>query len=131
MVAQGVILVVDDDATLVEAVTDRLRTAGYRATAAYDRAEAVIQADALKPALVICDLKMPIFGTGADAYSDFRGNPRLKNVPVIFITGIPLEEAKRVVPFDDPRVRLMHKPIDWVMLEQAIHELIGEHRPLA
>ena len=115
---------------MVQLVTERLRLAGYRATVATDRAEAVIQAGAVKPALVICDLNMPNFGSGADAYADFRSNPKLKGVPVIFMTGLPLEQAKRFVPFDDPLVRLMHKPLDWVMLEQAIQELIGEERPL-
>jgi hypothetical protein len=73
---------------------------------------------------------MPIWGSGTDAYKDFRAHPQLKDVPVIFITGIPLDQAKVKLPYSDPLVRLMKKPLDWVMLEQAIQELTGENRPL-
>jgi CheY-like chemotaxis protein len=124
------ILVVDDDQALVAVIVERLGKAGYRVTSAFDRAEALIQAGAVRPSLILCDLHMPIWGSGTDAYRDFRANPNLKDVPVIFITGIPLDQAKVKVPFDDPLVRLMRKPLDWVMLEQAIQELTGQNRRL-
>jgi CheY-like chemotaxis protein len=127
---RGAILVVDDDAALAKSLVDRLSASGWRATAAYDRAEALIQATAIQASLILCDISMPVWGSGIDAYRDFRANPALKNVPVIFLTGLTLEQAKAQVPFDDPLVRLMKKPVNWVMLEQAIEELLGERKPL-
>lgn len=131
MAPGGRILVVDDDAALVQSILARLQKAGYRATAAFDRAEALIQADAVPPSLVLCDINMPFFGMGTEAYHDFRKSARLKDIPVVFMTGMPLDEAKRLVPFSDPKIRLLKKPIDWIMLEQAIQELTGDSKPLA
>jgi CheY-like chemotaxis protein len=124
------ILVVDDDQALAAVIVQRLGRAGYRVASAFDRAEALIRAGESQPMLILCDVQMPIWGSGAEAYRDFRALPHLKDVPVIFMTGMPLEEAKGMLQLSDPLVRLMKKPLNWIMLEQAIQELTGESRPL-
>jgi CheY-like chemotaxis protein len=128
---EGTILVVDDDPALLAVIVERLGMAGYPVATASDRAEALLQAGMSQPALILCDIQMPTWGSGTDAYQDFRALPHLKDVPVIFMTGMPLDEAKKVVPFSDPLIRLMKKPLDWVMLEQAIQELTGQVRRLS
>lgn len=123
------ILVVDDDVTLAQVIVDSLEAKGYKATWTSDAWQTVIQAEALKPLLVICDIRLPSFGTGVDAYRNFRKNRHLKEVPVIFITGLNPLEAKPLVPTDDPRVRLLFKPLDMALLEKSMTELMGERKP--
>jgi CheY-like chemotaxis protein len=123
------VLVVDDDPIVVELISATLSTAGYRVSSAPDGMQAVIQAQALKPRLIISDIQMPPWGTGIEALGEMRKISALQDVPVIFMTGMPPEEAKKLIP-GDPKVRMLSKPIDWTLLEQAIHELLGESKPL-
>ncbi len=123
------ILIVDDDVAVVNLLTDRLKDAGYKVTSANDAMQALIQAQGVKPRLVILDIQMPAWGTGVEAYNKLRATAALKDVPVIFLTGIDPKQAKGMMPAD-PKIRLLCKPIDWIMLEQAINELTGDNRPL-
>ncbi len=123
------LLVIDDDAMFLALMINRLGTAGYKVTTAMDGLHAVIQARAVKPRLVISDIEMPIWGTGVEVYRKLRETTELKEVPVIFLTGMDAEKARGLVPHD-PQVRLLAKPVDWTMLEQAIDELLGEDREL-
>ena len=124
------ILVIDDDPMIIQLLCDGLGHAGYRVSSATDAMQAVIQAQALRPKLIISDIQMPAFGTGLEAYANLRKIPSLKNTPVIFLTAMPPFEAKKLMPVSDPKVRLLSKPIDWVMLEQAIQEFLGDGKSL-
>ena len=54
-----------------------------------------------------------------------------KNLPVIFVTGMPPAEAKKMVPLTDPYVRLLHKPVNWQLMQLYIRDLTGMSKPLA
>lgn len=124
---EAFVLVVDDDPNVLSLVTTRLDIAGYRVTTASDAWQEVIQANALKVGLVITDIQMPGVGTGVDAYKRLR--ELSPNMPVIFMTGMSLEEAKALIPAD-PKVRLLSKPLDFSLMRQAIRELTGVDREL-
>jgi len=123
------ILVIDDDPAVAEILVNTLCVWGYRATSANDAMQAVIQAEGLKPGLVIMDIKMPNFGTGLEAYRKLRKIPELKDTPVIFMTGLDPDDARKLVPTDDPKVRLIFKPIALTILKQWICELIDKASP--
>lgn len=125
------ILVVDDDLAQVALMEEKLSAAGYRVTTANDAAQPVIQAKAMKLALVVSDMMMPGFGTGADALRALRAERSLpKNLPVIFVTGAGLERARKLVGEGDPYVRIVNKPIDWKLLRAYIRDLTGWDRPI-
>ena len=85
----------------------------------------------MRLALIISDIEMPGFGTGVDALKQLRASPFVeKTLPVIFITGMPPAEARKIVPITDPCVRLLHKPVDWKLLRQYIKDLTGFDAPL-
>ncbi|MFA6318599.1 MAG: response regulator [Elusimicrobiota bacterium] len=119
------VLVVDDDVTLAQVIVEYLESKGWKATFTSDAWQTVIQAEALRPLLIVCDIRLPAFGTGVDAYKNFRKSRTIKDVPVIFITGLQPSEARPMVPTSDPKVRLLFKPLDMGQLEKAIVELIG------
>jgi DNA-binding response OmpR family regulator len=124
---EAFVLVVDDDPTVLDLVTLRLETAGYRVTTASDAWAEVIQAQGLKIGLIITDIQMPGAGTGVDAFKRLRAaSPAL---PVLFMTAMRPEDAKALIP-PDPRVRLIHKPINFEQMRAAIKELTGVDRPL-
>jgi CheY-like chemotaxis protein len=125
------ILVVDDDQLIRDMMANKLESAGYRVTCAEDAAQSVIQAEGMRLALIISDIEMPGFGTGVDALKKLRASSFVrKNLPIIFVTGMPPGEARKIVPKTDPYVRLLHKPVDWKLLRQYIKDLTGLDNPL-
>jgi CheY-like chemotaxis protein len=125
------ILVVDDDQLIRDMLVNKLEGAGYRVTCAEDAAQSVIQAEGMRLAILISDIEMPGFGTGVDALKKLRASNFVKrNLPVIFVTGMPPNEARKIVPLTDPYVRLMHKPVDWNLLRLYIRDLTGMDKPL-
>lgn len=121
------ILVVDDDPNIAELVTETLESKGYRVTYCTDAAQAVIQTEGTNIGLLILDIMMPAFGSGIDAYRNIRRNHNLsKELPIIFLTGLKPEQTARMVPTDDPNVRLLHKPTTMTKLQTMIRELTGD-----
>jgi DNA-binding NarL/FixJ family response regulator len=79
------LLVVDDDAGLLLAVSDTLRAEGYDVETARRGAEALVIVAQVLPDLIISDIRMP----GMDGYQlvrNLRSNPRTRLVPIIFLT---------------------------------------------
>lgn len=105
---ERLVLVVDDEADLLEIVTDRLERAGYRVLTARDGLEALEQVRAARPACIILDLKMPRLG-GFEALAALRREA--PEARVIVLTGSPnrpLAEACRARGADD----FLLKPFD-------------------
>jgi CheY-like chemotaxis protein len=122
--ARNWVLVVEDEPNVREMLVEWLETSGFKTTFAEDAMQAFIQARDLKPILILCDLMMPIWGSGADAYKQLRGAPETKDIPVIFVTGADPVLAEKMVP-DEPKVRLLFKPVQWPLLALTIKELTG------
>jgi CheY-like chemotaxis protein len=103
-----VVLVVDDEADLLQVLSDRLAAAGYRVLTAHDGIEALDRARDARPGCIILDLKMPRLG-GFEALPEIRqAAPQAR---VIVLTGSPnrrLREACRARGADE----FMLKPFD-------------------
>ena len=56
----ALVLVVDDDADILEAIGDILEGEGYRVARARHGVEALEQVDAERPAVILLDLMMPV-----------------------------------------------------------------------
>jgi CheY-like chemotaxis protein len=102
------VLVVDDEADLLQVVSDRLAAAGYRVLTARDGVEALTCAREARPGCIILDLRMPRLG-GFEALPELRqAAPQAR---VIVLTGSPnrhLREACRARGADE----FMLKPFD-------------------
>lgn len=119
------ILVIDDDPIVLGIVVELLESLDYEVVSVPNAGAAFIQAEELRPRLIITDIMMPVWGTGIHVYRKFRDDPRLKACPVIFMTSMDPLAVKAIVP-NDPRVRVLYKPIDPTLLKQAVVDLIGK-----
>ena len=84
------LLVVDDDPSLLLAVSDTLRAEGYEVQTARRGSEAMIRVAESLPDLIISDIRMP----GMDGYAlvrNLRASPRS-------ITAAPLDVADTILP---------------------------------
>ena len=87
MADEKLILVVDDDPDLVEAISMKLESRNYRVAKAYDGVEAWDKIKEERPELIILDVMMPKEG-GLQIYRDLKQDRDLKHVPVIMLSTI-------------------------------------------
>jgi CheY-like chemotaxis protein len=80
------LLVVEDDDDVREALADVLRDAGYDVAWAADGAEAIrALRSGLRPSAILLDLMMPVMD-GFEFRAEQRGDPALSSIPVIVVS---------------------------------------------
>ena len=83
------ILVVDDDAALLENMAECLSGEGFEVSVARDAASALSRLELdPRPALVIIDQLMPGM-TGTELMARIRGRPALAGVRLVLVSGLP------------------------------------------
>jgi CheY-like chemotaxis protein len=85
---QRKVLVVDDDASIREALADLLGDEGYRVTTATNGAEALtlLRPPAeLRPCVILLDLMMPVM-SGTEFYAEQQRDPALARIPIVVIS---------------------------------------------
>jgi acyl-CoA thioester hydrolase len=120
------ILVVDDDQTLVAPLKDGLESAGYRVATAFDAAQGILQAHEARPDLIILDFYMP-GGDGGWVYERLRAAPDTKEIPVVFSTGLTLEELRAKVK-SGSKTYFLKKPVGFNGILSIVNQVLGEDR---
>ena len=80
------VLVVEDDPSVRGLLDTLLTSEGYRVTTASDGVEALSEAAARRPAIILLDIVMPDLG-GLRVLEEMQANPALSGVPVLVLTG--------------------------------------------
>jgi CheY-like chemotaxis protein len=114
------ILVVDDEADIRLFLSTLLKKEGYETVTASDGVEALKLARESSPDLICLDLQMPN-ATGTDFYRRLAQDPKLKETPVIVVSGLAgrnLAVRKPVAVFD--------KPIDPDEFADTVAKALGE-----
>lgn len=111
------VLLVEGDLGMREAIQDLLERAGFRVMAARDGAEAwELLSRGPRPAAVLTDLHPPRM-TGHDLVARIRRTPRLASVPVITMSG---ERADRSRPVAEA---FLEKPFSREQLAWALERV--------
>jgi CheY-like chemotaxis protein len=127
------ILVVDDEPDILTFLCTLLRKNGYDVCEACDGVEGMKKVMEEKPDLVCLDLLMPE-KTGIKMYREMRKDDRLKDLPVIMVTGIEAVEPWEFKGFKEfvgersiaaPQ-GYIEKPIDKEQFLKAVKEVLGE-----
>ena len=80
------ILIIDDDYSIVELLTDILVREGHSVESAGEAVEGMQKARAVKPDLIILDYHMPGM-TGAHLFESLRRNRGTNLTPILFMSG--------------------------------------------
>ncbi|MBI5235482.1 MAG: response regulator [Deltaproteobacteria bacterium] len=115
------ILVVDDDARLIELYMIWLAAWGYDVTPAEGGREALTLIDSDDYALVICDVKMPEI-SGIDVRK--RLTEKHPDTPCILITGCDREDNQITAMMNAKLDHYMEKPVDFSALRKVIEEAV-------
>jgi CheY-like chemotaxis protein len=116
------VLVVDDYPDALEIWAIYLRSLGYRVSMAADGAEAIEQAERLRPDIIVLDLELPGV-SGFEAARRIRSLPETEHIPLIAATGYSHSrqlQLARDAGFD----RVVVKPCDPDWLVAEIEELL-------
>jgi len=103
------VLVVDDEADIVELLVYNLEKEGYKVASAPDGKKAIEVAKEFLPDLVILDIMMPFFD-GIEVGRMIRAMPELKNTFILYLTARS-EEYSEVAAFELGADDYINKPI--------------------
>jgi two-component system alkaline phosphatase synthesis response regulator PhoP len=115
------VLVVDDEADIVELLTYNLEKEGYKVASALNGKKAIEIAKEFLPDLVILDIMMPHFD-GIEVGRIIRTMPELKNTYIIYLTARS-EEYSEVAAFEVGADDYLNKPIKPRALMSRINAL--------
>jgi CheY-like chemotaxis protein len=121
--SEKAILVVDDDDSMVQALTIKLRDAGYKVLVAMDGLQAVMQAQKKEPDLVLLDIRMPA-GSGLKVLERLKHSIKTRGIPVIVMTAME-EDGIRDRARIAGAVDFFKKPFDTGELLKAVVRSLG------
>ena len=101
------VLVVEDDPHIAGVLTDLLEDEGYRVRLGVD-GQALAAALADPPRLVLLDVMMPGMD-GIEVCRRLKGDPRTRDVPVVFVTAMPTDVLSTRLG-DTPYEGVIRKP---------------------
>ena len=116
------ILLVDDEADILEIVGYNLSQEGYQISTASNGREAVAKAKKELPQLIIMDVMMPEMD-GMEACENIRKIPELSNVIITFLTARS-EDYSQVAGFDAGADDYITKPIKPKLLVSKVKALL-------
>jgi CheY-like chemotaxis protein/nitrogen-specific signal transduction histidine kinase len=92
--ATATVLLVDDEPSTVELLTDMLGSQGYRVLSASDGRQGIELARAERPDLIVLDLLMPE-ATGFEVVQELRDHPECREIPILIFTVKDLSPEER------------------------------------
>ena len=126
--AQKSVLLVDDDADLVQALELVFKSAGYTVHTAGNRTEGWEKAREVHPDLVVVDVMMETEMDGFQLTYDLRRDKDLKAMPIIMLTAINQKMPFHFSPDTDedyiPVDKFIEKPVDPATLLKEAAALI-------
>lgn len=114
------ILIVDDDADMLELVDSALRTKGYRTATAWNGEEALKRIAEAEPELVLLDMRMPIMDgwTFARIFRDRYG----RRIPIVVLTAA---EDSKLRAAEIGANGALGKPFELARLYEVVTDTLG------
>ena len=116
------ILLVDDEKNIVETLTCRLESAGYKVITAYDGKEALKKALQEKPRLIMLDLVLPK-KDGYEVCRALKADQEYKKIPIILFTAWKFD-GDEADAYQCGADAYLHKPVDSELLLSTIKKLL-------
>jgi DNA-binding response OmpR family regulator len=118
------ILVVEDDPDACEIMRTAMTRAGHATTCVPNGRDALAALTAVKPELIILDLRLPVMD-GAAFLQVLRSYLRWYTVPVIVVSAAHPSELERIEPYDVTRV-FRKADFDVSELEKSVADALGK-----
>lgn len=118
------VLIVDDDTNLSRLSGMILENSGdYEVMIVNDSRRALPAALQFQPAVMLLDVDMPA-KTGGDLASEASMDARLRDIPILFLTGLIRREETLAGPIESGGRQFLAKPVDLSQLLAAVAGLL-------
>jgi CheY-like chemotaxis protein len=117
----AIVLLVEDDASLRDAVVRTLTRNGFSVTPVETGAAAIETARALAPDVVVIDVLLPDAGGLGVAREIRKQSPKLGAVPILFITALSLPTVRDLLA----PTPVLFKPFTQRQILTSISEVMG------
>ena len=124
--AKSVILIVDDTETGREILEALLQSPAYQLAFAANGSEALTQAEALTPDLILLDVMMPVMD-GFEVCRRLRANRRLAEIPIILVTALD-DRSSRIQGIEAGADDFVTKPFDHAELRARVRTITRLNR---
>lgn len=125
--SKPLIVIVEDEMSLVTMLRYNLEKEGYRVLTAMDGEEGLTMIEENRPDLALLDWMMPLL-SGIEVCRRIRRNPALGDLPIIMLTARS-EEADKVRGFNVGADDYLSKPFSLPELKARIKALLRRHSP--
>lgn len=126
--ADKLILLVDDDESLLDLMEHVVQKEGFRTDRAMDGVEALRKAQALSPDLMILDFMLPGMG-GYEVLRELQA-AGAGHIPVIVITGRHMDRKNIEMVRQEGNVKeFMEKPLRPAVMSATIHNILKTRPP--
>lgn len=125
---EKLVLLVDDDESLLDIVEHVVQREGFRTDRAMDGPEALRKAEALIPDLILLDFMLPGKG-GYEVVRDLQASGN-GGIPVVIITGRQLDEKQIAMVRMESNVKdFLIKPLRPAVLSALLHSILKTRPP--
>ena len=122
--ADKLVLLVDDDESLLDLMNHVVKKEGFRTERATDGEEALNKVVALKPDAIVLDFMLPGMG-GYEALRELQSRG-FGHIPIIVVTGRAMDARSVEMVRQEQNVKeFLQKPVRPAMLAAALHRVLG------
>ena len=119
------VLVVDDDVNLSRLAAIVLESSGkYEVMIVHESVRAIAAAIQFRPNAMLLDVDMPGL-TGGDIAREAALDSRLRDIPILFLTGLVRPDETRNGPVESGGQQFLSKPVDPAQLLASMHRLLN------
>jgi two-component system, cell cycle response regulator DivK len=118
------ILIVEDNSESRELLALILRRSGYDIAEAATGLDAIDQAHATRPDLIIMDLGLPEI-TGDEATARLKADPSTRDIPVIVNTAFHRESSLVKCAIAAGAAKILHKPTPLKVFEEVVRQYLS------
>lgn len=120
--AHPVVLVVDDDRHIVDALSRTLRAKGFAVAQAYDGREAMKAIETNKPDLMLLDLRMPVMD-GYQVIQEVKSHDATKDIPIVVMTAHRIDHDR--IDVLSLAAEAVSKPFSAEELAEHVESVLG------
>ncbi len=121
----GTLLIVEDEPDILSLLTDHFSAEGYAVFGAGTGTDAIMQARARQPDLILLDVMMPGM-SGFDVCNILRDFPETRTTPIIFLTAMS-ETPRKVMGLRLGASDYVTKPFDLRELTARVEAALRNH----
>jgi CheY-like chemotaxis protein len=122
--ARKSIMIVDDEAQVVDGLRSTLRQRGYEnVVSARDGVEALEKIAVSAPDLIFLDMKMPKM-SGYEVIGRLKQNNLTAKIPILILSGYDIEAKKLEAQSHSEAIPTLSKPVSADVMEQWIRYLL-------